>query len=77
MYIDKQNPTFVMDIARHYDMFVGATRIYLMMVFYLGRVFLDKSLNVDQRVYWIWRIKSFCEVEEVSTFCYQLKVLPI
>ena len=59
IYIDKQDPVLVTDIAKLHTFFEnGATAVYMQMIFMLCRSFLDPSLTVAQRVYWIWRVKS-------------------
>ena len=65
LFVDKQDPALVMDIARYYyySMFSDkkATIIYLQHIFMLARAFLDKSLSLKQQLYWAWRVKSlFC-----------------
>ena len=55
-YIDKQDPALVTDICRYYEYFSGATRAYLMYMFLFIQCFWT---SLGQRIYWIWRIKSF------------------
>ena len=60
-YVDRQDPSFVLDIARYFEMFAHfpATRAFFQMIWFLCRAFLDKSLIVKQRLYYTWRVKSF------------------
>ena len=52
LFVDKQDPALVMDIARYYSMFSDkkATIIYLQHIFMLARAFLDKSLSLKQQL---------------------------
>ena len=61
-YIDRQDLSQVMDIARYFEMFheYPATRAFFQMIWFLCVTFLDKSLIVAQRhMSIIWRVKSF------------------
>lgn len=58
-YVDRQDPSLVTDICRNYDLFNGATGAFLFYMFMFIRCFLDKSLTVRDRIYWVWRVKSF------------------